>query len=210
MQGQTHNNYEGKNREASFESTYQRGKVSKITMEIEEPRYESWAEEQFYPYLWEVAKELKMDFKYQYEITEEVPNRCYSKFCPQDEDYGQDEYDGDIKFKRKWKTVDSPCDDFDDCEWFKEGYNYTKYRLDFLLTNKKLKVDIEVDGKKWHNKEKDSIRDKYMNDRGYCVIRVAAAEIHRNPLHVAIRVKNDVLMMVWESENGQITQEALK
>ena len=47
-----------------------------------------------------------------------------------------------------------------------------KYFADFADPVKK--IVIEIDGAEWHDKEKDKIRDKDMNELGYKVIRFEA------------------------------------
>lgn len=38
------------------------------------------------------------------------------------------------------------------------------------------KTIIEIDGERWHNAEKDAIRDKKLNDEGYVVYRIKSKE----------------------------------
>lgn len=44
----------------------------------------------------------------------------------------------------------------------------SKYFVDFLINN----VVIEIDGARWHNKEKDAIRDSIIESLGYIVHRI--------------------------------------
>lgn len=37
-------------------------------------------------------------------------------------------------------------------------------------------IIIEIDGERWHNPEKDSIRDKKLNDAGFTVFRIKSKE----------------------------------
>lgn len=41
-------------------------------------------------------------------------------------------------------------------------YTIGKYRVDFLLRRPDAIIAIEIDGKKWHDEERDSYRDKYI------------------------------------------------
>jgi len=53
---------------------------------------------------------------------------------------------------------------------------FEKYRLDFLIERESVKIDLEVDGKKYHEgrEEYDKRRDQFMQQRGYKVIRIPA------------------------------------
>lgn len=57
------------------------------------------------------------------------------------------------------------------------------YFIDFYLSGKK--IAIECDGDHWHdmpeNKERDKIKDKYLNEMGIKVLRITRSEIKRNP-----------------------------
>lgn len=43
---------------------------------------------------------------------------------------------------------------------------------DFVIGN----TIIEIDGERWHNEEKDAIRDKKLNDAGYSIFRINSKE----------------------------------
>ena len=49
------------------------------------------------------------------------------------------------------------------------------YFIDFA--NPFLKIGIEADGKKWHNKEKDRIRDERLSEIGWKIFRIAGSEV---------------------------------
>ena len=51
----------------------------------------------------------------------------------------------------------------------------TWYLLDIAIP--KEKIDIEVDGKKYHSEERDAIRDEYIRNKGWKVIRVDAKHV---------------------------------
>jgi very-short-patch-repair endonuclease len=70
-----------------------------------------------------------------------------------------------------------------------------KYRLDFLVANKKSKVniDVEVDGFEYHERTKDQAsrdkeRDRYMQTGGYLVFRYTGSDVHRHPQKCAAEV----------------------
>ena len=67
-------------------------------------------------------------------------------------------------------------------KWFDKNnikYEYNKKILsfypDFIVNNKK--TIIEIDGKRWHDKEKDLVRDKKLKSIGYEVIRIDASNV---------------------------------
>ncbi len=58
-----------------------------------------------------------------------------------------------------------------------EHNKYIKpYWPDFCIDN----IIIEVDGKRWHNPEKDAIKDKNLTERGYIVFRFDTKDIVKN------------------------------
>jgi very-short-patch-repair endonuclease len=50
-----------------------------------------------------------------------------------------------------------------------------RYSVDFLLSESR--VIIEVDGDYWHNGEKDSRKDAYLQNRGWKVVRFKESEL---------------------------------
>ena len=160
----------------------------------EEEPYESWAEWRFMPYVEQIAKELKLDFEYQHSIKETSYSRWVEWFCDDDDD-GEYIDDGT---PRKWRFVDGQWEHgrYIQCE---EPHTYEKYRLDFVLKGEGIKIDLEIDGQRWHDIEKDRVRDLYMKSLGYHVIRVAARDVNKDPLSLAIRVKNEIRMLLWEA-----------
>ena len=160
----------------------------------EEPQYESWAERRFMPYVEQIAKEMKLDFEYQHSV-KETSYSTWVEWCNDGED--DSEYIDDDT-PRKWRLVDGRWEHgrYIQCE---EPHTYEKYRLDFVLKGNGVKVDLEVDGKRWHDNEKDRIRDRYMESAGYHVIRVAAKDVNKDPLSLAIRIKNEIRMLRWEA-----------
>lgn len=90
--------------------------------------------------------------------------------------------------KRKEIKCESPIEDIVLREFHLLGlypipqFQIGKYRVDFAFPEKM--VVIECDGKEWHSseeqREKDKIRDKYLNDMGWEVIRLTGSDIYRN------------------------------
>jgi very-short-patch-repair endonuclease len=166
-------------------------------MITEEPKeLESWAERRFYPYLEWVAKQTGMKLALQQKIMEAELRNWVEELLEEDESFA------DV-------IAEHDCEE-DGCEGeCRFSYEYEKYRLDFVIWDVTLKVDIEVDGQKWHDKEKDRQRDEYLTKRGYHVIRVPAKDVIKKPAEVALRVKNDILFLRW-SENKGVSKEAMK
>jgi hypothetical protein len=109
------------------------------------------------------------------------------------------------------ETVEYPCDYYD---WVYEKYggvlpdwlegiheqecgvgcnicNYWRmnelYRIDFVVTKKNtsLNVAIEIDGKKYHNKKDDKVRDNVLTSTyGYRMYRLPVDDVYCNPLEV--------------------------
>jgi very-short-patch-repair endonuclease len=52
---------------------------------------------------------------------------------------------------------------------------------DFVIENKLI---IEIDGERWHDKEKDFQKDIFFHSHGYRVVRIPAKEVLKNPLIV--------------------------
>ena len=162
----------------------------------EEPQYESWAERRFAPYVEQIARETGLDFEYQHSVKETTYSEWVEWHSDGDDDY-DDDYDDD-ETPHKWRFVDGQWEHghYIDCV---EPHTYEKYRLDFVLKGNGIKVDLEVDGKRWHDNEKDRIRDRYMESAGYHVIRVSAKDVNKDPLSLAIRIKNEIRMLLWEA-----------
>ena len=55
------------------------------------------------------------------------------------------------------------------------------------------KILVEADGIAWHDKEKDDIRDKKLNSRGWDVLHFTEAEIHKNVMECAWQTKRFML-----------------
>lgn len=49
-------------------------------------------------------------------------------------------------------------------------------------------VVVECDGKDFHDAEKDAVRDRYMEERGYVVLRFTGAEIIKNPVRPVLEI----------------------
>ena len=65
--------------------------------------------------------------------------------------------------------------------------------IDFLLTAEGRKLNVEVDGKKWHDdrvKILDQARDAAVQSQGISVLRIAAKDVFNAPHDVIHRIKN--------------------
>jgi len=62
------------------------------------------------------------------------------------------------------------------------SYLYTKYILDFSLKKGTVKVDLELDGIKFHEnkKEYDCERDNFMKNKGWIVLRFDSSVVLKN------------------------------
>ena len=69
-------------------------------------------------------------------------------------------------------------------------------RLDFAVFCKNGKIDIECDGRAWHERYTDQIRDKsrdnYLTSRGWMVLRFSAKELFKNPGACVITIKKTI------------------
>ena len=58
-------------------------------------------------------------------------------------------------------------------------------RLDFAVFCRNGKIDVECDGRAWHERYTDQVRDKsrnnYLTSRGWMVLRFSAKELFKNP-----------------------------
>ena len=50
--------------------------------------------------------------------------------------------------------------------------------MDIVEPNQK--IDIEYDGKHWHDIEKDKIRDNFLESKGWKIIRISSECLNRN------------------------------
>ena len=98
----------------------------------------------------------------QYSITEQ-------EYC----DWVYDKFDGDIDAAEDW--AESKDGDI------QTRYSYEKYRLDFLMCPadvRAIRINVELDGKEFHDYEADWERDRYMRDvREYDVIRIPGVNL---------------------------------
>lgn len=60
---------------------------------------------------------------------------------------------------------------------YKHNAYIKPYWIDFLVND----IGIEVDGEKWHDVEKDAIRDAYILNSGITIIRFKAKDVIKNP-----------------------------
>ena len=183
-----------------------------------ETKYESPAEEFFAPYIAQVGKELHMKYDYQVSICETMPPRFHKWVKMEcvyfDEIYDCSQYhckcdqaiscDGLPDWLREsieehdYNGCDGYCED-DHCKYRTDAYSYEKYRLDFTLTNENLYIDIEVDGKKWHDPVSDRERDAYMEGRGWHVIRFPASDTIHDPITVSKSLKQQIRKFMWDA-----------
>jgi very-short-patch-repair endonuclease len=64
-------------------------------------------------------------------------------------------------------------------------YSFNRYRLDFAISPKMLKINVECDGKDYHDIEwtqieKDRQRNAYLTSKGWAVLRFSGRSIHRD------------------------------
>ncbi len=185
-----------------------------------EKKYESPAEELFAPYIANVGKELNMEYDCQLPICETVPSRfhkwvkmkcayfdgidyCSEYPCKCDEglcNEGLPEWLYKAIEEHDSSGCNSDCE-IDHCKYRTTPYSYEKYRLDFSLINKNLKlyIDIEVDGIKWHDPVVDIERDEYMESKGWQVIRFPASDTMHDPIKASISLKQQILKFLWNT-----------
>ena len=79
---------------------------------------------------------------------------------------------------------------------YKFQYKIGKYRADFLIDKWLI---VEIDGQQHgHQKEYDAIRDKYLNKKGYSVLRI--------PLWILLNVKDaaiEEIKQLLKEKNGK-------
>lgn len=64
-------------------------------------------------------------------------------------------------------------------------YNFSQYRLDFAISPNRLKINVECDGRDYHDIEwtqieKDRQRNAYLTSKGWAVLRFSGSLIHRD------------------------------
>lgn len=64
---------------------------------------------------------------------------------------------------------------YDEDDYRYPTYTFLKYKLDFAFPNKK--INIEIDGEKYHDVYEDTIRDGFLIERGWKVIRIKAKDV---------------------------------
>jgi very-short-patch-repair endonuclease len=60
---------------------------------------------------------------------------------------------------------------------FEHNKFISPYWVDFCIG----KTIIEIDGKRWHDEERDKVRDKKLSELGYSVFRFDAKKVSKNP-----------------------------
>ncbi|MBI5225046.1 hypothetical protein HY989_04215 [Candidatus Micrarchaeota archaeon] len=130
--------------------------------------FESEAEQVAYDILSKLSEEYGLTFDYQYSIYEHIP-------------FSSNWRDWVIE---KWGTEGVPdwishaskpenCDNIFDCKYcytIKEK-DYEKYRLDFLLNKGGKLLNLEIDGRDFHDPEADSKRDLEVIERLKCKVK---------------------------------------
>lgn len=70
------------------------------------------------------------------------------------------------------------------------------YKLDFAIFCRKGKIDVECDGRAWHEEYRDQLRDRerdnYLASKGWIVLRFPAIKIYRNLLECVKRIKEAI------------------
>lgn len=72
---------------------------------------------------------------------------------------------------------------------YKSQYRISNSILDFLVEYKGSKVAVECDGRGFHQKELDALRDEKIKELGYETLRFTGSEIFRNPKECALKVR---------------------
>ena len=113
------------------------------------------------------------------------------------------EHDLAWRFMRNEKFIYCPNnDDVFGAGWFVfPQYRVGKYRADFLIKaygfptlirvwppKHITTIAIECDGKDFHDKEKDSIRDEHLKECGIETLRFSGAEIYHHPQNCIDRI----------------------
>jgi len=84
-----------------------------------------------------------------------------------------------------WNRIFSPIEQMVWCAIRTEGpvVLYPQFPVDNVFidfANPYLKIGLEVDGKAYHNKAKDQLRDQALAQKGWRIFRVTGAECHRD------------------------------
>jgi very-short-patch-repair endonuclease len=64
-----------------------------------------------------------------------------------------------------------------------------KYRLDFLIDGY---LNVEIDGRAWHDKKKDHRRDEYLKKMGYVVVRFPATQVYYDMASIMDEIKKQL------------------
>jgi hypothetical protein len=81
------------------------------------------------------------------------------------------------------------------CRFCKGGIAYEKYRIDFVIHAKGARYAIEIDGKRFHNKQSkyEQERDSYIQDAGFILIHVPAVRALYNPGKFDYTLRREIL-----------------
>ena len=92
--------------------------------------------------------------------------------------------------------------DWEDSSWSSEDY-----RVDYAFESEKIKIIVEIDGKKFHqDKNHDTVRDTYLKERGYTVLHFAAKDALRNDLRIKERIESVIKL---QQDSNVYTPNAL-
>jgi hypothetical protein len=74
-----------------------------------------------------------------------------------------------------------------------------RYRLDFAVFCPRGKLDIECDGRKWHShaavRERDALRDSWLSERGWAVMRLSEEDITGHRRRTMARIREAALRL---------------
>ena len=160
---------------------------------------ESEAERAAYPILKELSEKYCLNLEVQSRVRDWDYNRwIYEKY----DDAAPDEIESRVE-----KELDNN-DHFEDAVYYggkdyhdKYVHTFEKYRLDFLLSDDSgdIRIDVEIDGARWHNQESDFQRDNYLSDKGFDIIRIAAVEVLYSPGRAAAVLGKQIGELIGEN-----------
>jgi len=141
---------------------------------------ESPLEEEMLKILLEIEKLLPLsEIQIQYSIKGEgqnIKHSCHDFECFEERKDGYEFSD------RCFHENSCICDDYN-------NYDFEKYRLDFVLFHQDIKLDIECDGKEFHeDKNYDLDRDSFVEDKGFIILRFTWDQIFKKPKTVKDKI----------------------
>ena len=89
-----------------------------------------------------------------------------------------------------------------------------RYRVDFLIVRRTIKLVVECDGHEFHERTKeqavtDKARDRYLTKEGYRVFRFTGSEIWANPFAAAQEVIDYLLVDYPEDSQREVAAHYL-